>query len=128
MLFIFLIVLMVIGAGIGLALVSAAAAWVLVLMGIVSTSLVMGILRRSLGAGVRSFVYQGAAVAGAVAGLGIGFFVRWLLANSWTNGMTALIGAGAGLAGGLVLAAILVFAVSATIRFIQTRSHALSGS
>lgn len=107
-----------------LALAAVAGAVVLVvlaiiaLLGIISTATVVGLLKRSTGSAIKAFAYQALALAGLLSGIAAGLVVHWIrpqAASGWH-----LVGVG-GLSGavlGVILAAVLIWAVRAMWRAI----------
>jgi hypothetical protein len=110
---VFLVVaLILIGVGIVLGLVLCVVTAVLVAAGIVSSSVVIGLLSRSSRAGVRAFLIQ----CGVLAGFPAGILCAWLVHSffeAYGNGWPVfLYGALGGALGGLIIALLLGFIYS----------------
>ncbi len=101
------VVLFLVGVGIVAAAVAVASAAVLIALGIVSSSAVIGIFRRRFSSGFRALHYQLFAVAALPAGIG----ACWLITHfgNASLGLGGILGIGsvAGLCGGLLLAFVL---------------------
>ena len=93
----------------------------LVLVGILSSSALIGILHRSTATGAKVFIYQGGGIAGIAAGIGVAWVVRWAMDKPWDGAQTTSVGAMSGLAAGLILAAMSVFVLSAAYRFLHAK-------
>lgn len=89
---------------------------VIALLGIVSTSTVVGIVKRSTGAAIRAFAYQALALAGLLTGMVAGLAVHWLEPHAAPKWGLIAVGGGTGALLGLLLAAALVWAVRAMWR------------
>lgn len=89
---------------------------VIALLGIVSTSTVVGIVKRSTGAAIRAFAYQALALAGLLTGMVAGLVVHWVEPHAAPKWGLIAVGGGTGALLGLLLAAALVRAVRAMWR------------
>jgi hypothetical protein len=125
------IVLVLIGVGIVIAAIVAASAAILVALGIVSTSALVGLLRRRFSSGLRAFHYQVCAVAALPAGVAALWFGLQLFRYPVSPWAVLAVGSVAGAGGGLVLAFAFDYAVRLAYRRFVTPSadvHALTGT
>ncbi len=94
-----------VGLAVGFAVMSTVA--VLVFFGLLSTSFFVGVKERRVESGLRAFVIQAFAVAGAVLGAFAFYVAAWMLKVDWSIQMTllagVLTGAAVGVAVGLLL-------------------------
>ncbi|MCE9518058.1 MAG: hypothetical protein K8R87_00580 [Verrucomicrobia bacterium] len=106
----FLIILLIlIGIGIAVGLVFCVVAAFLLAAGVVSASAMVGVLRGSVLAGFRAFIWQAGALAGMIAGIAVVAGVRFFL-ETWREGAGPWIGGAlGGMAGGLLIALLVDF-------------------
>jgi hypothetical protein len=98
------VVLILIGVGIAIALVVAIASFIFVALGIVSSAVFVGIIRRRFASGLRALHYQVFACLGVPAGMGSLFAYCHLFALPLAPEKIAVGGILAGIAGGLLVA------------------------
>lgn len=105
----FIILLILIGVGIAVGLVFCVVAAILLAAGVVSASAMIGIMRGSILAGFRVFIWQAGALAGMIAGIAVVAGVRFFL-ETWREGAGPWIGGAlGGMAGGLLIALLIDF-------------------
>ncbi len=105
----FIILLILIGVGIAVGLVFCVVAAILLAAGVVSASAMIGIMRGSILAGFRVFIWQVGALAGMIAGIAVVAGVRFFL-ETWREGAGPWIGGAlGGMAGGLLIALLIDF-------------------
>lgn len=98
------IVFLLIGASIVIVGIIAACVGILTALGIVSSSAFIGIFRRRLSSGIRAFLYQVCAVIGLPCGVGLLWLGTAILNVPLRHRDILLIGSGAGICAGLLLA------------------------
>lgn len=98
------LVFVLIGIGIVIALLIAAAVSLLIALGITSSAVLIGLLRRRFSSGLRALHYQIFAFAAMPAGIGILWLGNWLTARDMQPRFIMITGALAGACGGLALA------------------------
>ena len=104
-----IILFVLLGAGIVVGLVFCVVAAVLLAAGVVSVSAVVGVLRGSVVAGLRAFLWQAGAFLGMIAGIVIVAAVR-LFSEIWHDDAGPWIGGAlGGMAGGLLVALLVDF-------------------
>ncbi len=123
------IALVLLGVGLVLGAAVLGLLVVLVITGIISTSVLVAVTRRRLGDGVRALFIQLGAVAGLLCGAAIAAVVLWL--NTWVtwsmSGMLPiLLSAVGGAAAGAVVAALFNLAWMRTVVFLRHRRPALN--
>ncbi len=96
--------LVLIGVGIVAAAVAAVAIAVLITLGITSSAVMIGLLRRKLSSGFRAFHYQLCVFIGIPAGVGALGCADWFLGYGIRPGMILAVGGLGGACAGLVLA------------------------
>ena len=107
---IFLFVMLVlIGVGIAAGLVACVAAAVLIGVGMLSSSVVVGLLARRTSAGVRAFLLQLALVLGVPSGVLCAWLAHWIFSAPASVWLVSLYGAIGGAVAGVVLALLLDF-------------------
>ncbi len=89
---------------------------VVALLGIVSTSTVVGIVKGSTGAALKAFAYQALAMAGLLTGMVAGLAVHWGQPHAAPKWELVCAGGAIGAVLGLLLAAVLVRAIRAMWR------------
>ena len=104
-----LVMLVLIGVGIAAGLVASAIAAVLVSIGVVSSSVVIGLLARRTSAGVRAFLLQLAVLLGIPAGVLCAWLAHWILSTPASVWLVSLYGAFGGAVAGVVIALLLDF-------------------
>ena len=107
---IFLVVaLILIGVGIVVGVVVCAVAAALVALGVLSSSVVVGLLTRRPIAGVRTFLVQCALLAGVPSGILCAWIVHYTMSAAGEGWLICLYGAIGGAAAGIVIALLLDF-------------------
>ncbi len=98
-----LVVLLVVGVGLAIGVASIALFAALILLGVVSTSVLVGVHRRRFESGAKALLIQLAAVGGAIAGAVAFWITAWMLHLNWQT-LTIVAGGGtAGLVVGVVV-------------------------
>jgi hypothetical protein len=106
----FLVVaLILIGVGIVAGLVACCIAAVLFAVGILSSSVIIGLLSRRPSAGVRAFLLQCALLAGIPSGILCAWVAHFILSAAGSGWLISLYGAVGGAVAGLVIALLLDF-------------------
>ncbi|MES2660536.1 MAG: hypothetical protein V4689_18065 [Verrucomicrobiota bacterium] len=98
------IALFLVGVGIVVAVVVAASVAVLTCLGLVSSAVLVGILRRRVSSGLRTFHYLACACVALPAGVGTLWLGSWLSHSQLSPAEILTIGSVAGIGGGLALA------------------------
>ena len=107
---IFLFVMLVlIGVGIALGLVASVIAAVLVGLGVLSSSVVVGVLARRTSAGIRAFLLQCAVLFSIPAGVLCALLAHWIFSAPASVWLISLYGALGGAVAGVVIALLLDF-------------------
>jgi len=99
--------IILIGIGIVLALVTAAFCFLLVTLGILSTSALTGIFRGKFSSGLRALHYQACAALALPAGIAIFWAISEILGSELPFPAILIIGSAAGICAGLVFAFVL---------------------
>jgi len=107
------------GAAVGIALIALAGG--LTAFGIVSSSVVIGFLQRSVTAAFRALFLQLGAVAGIPCGIGATWLFTWLSHTDWSLGMHLWIGGLYGLLSGFLVALLFNFAWSSAVAWLIKR-------
>jgi hypothetical protein len=119
------VILVGVGIAIGLAIVALAAA--LISLGIVSSSVVVGIVRRRPGDAFRALFLQLGAAAGIAAGVGVLWLMVSLFDLAIGLGWVILVGGLVGLAGGLAIGLMFNFAWTRATRWTVARINRWRG-
>lgn len=98
------VALLLIGCGIVVAAVMAISAAALAGLGIVSSAVLFGMLRRRVSSGLRAFHYQVFALVGVPAGIGVLWLGSYLAGSQLGIGEVVIMGSVAGVGSGLALA------------------------
>ncbi len=98
------VALILVGIGIAVAVVVAASVAALAGLGVVSSAVLIGLVRRRLSSGLRAFHYQICALLAIPAGIGALWLGNWLTGSQLGIGEILGIGSGAGIASGLAMA------------------------
>jgi hypothetical protein len=104
-----IVALILIGVGIVFGLVACVIAAVLFGVGVLSSSVVIGILSRRPSAGFRAFLLQCALIAGIPAGIACAWLAHYIVAAAGEGWLISLYGGLGGAIGGLVIALLLEF-------------------
>jgi hypothetical protein len=96
----------------------------LVFMGVLSVSVLTGIVNRSIASGVKAFLYFGCAVSGAVGGVLFAWVGVTLFHLHMTGVAIIFLGGCSGIAGGIVLAWILIFVLKKMGRYLSKWPYA----
>jgi hypothetical protein len=103
------VVLVLIGIGIAIGLVTCVIAALLVAVGMLSSSVVVGLLARRTSAGVRAFLLQLALLLGVPSGVLCAWLAHWIFSAPASVWLISLYGAVGGAVAGVVLALLLDF-------------------
>jgi hypothetical protein len=118
--------LLIIGAGFAVGLAFLALAGMLAAIGIISSSFAIAVLNRSATAGFKSLMILSLAVAGAPAGVAS----VWLVAEAFQlpapSFRPILLGAAGGVAAGILIAAVFIYATQLLGRLIREKIARLS--
>ncbi len=100
----FALALFIAGLGFGFAIFTAGCAALLVAIGIVSSSVLIGVLRRRISAGVRAFHYMMCAAIAAPVTVGVVLLARTIIPIKLSTAQLCVFGSISGILGGLFLA------------------------
>jgi hypothetical protein len=113
--------LVLVGVGIALGVAAVAVAAVLLAVGALSTSVLVGFMRKRPGAAARALFLQLGALGGAAAGAVLALAVRWLAEMDVHWGWALAAGGLGGLAAGLAVALAFNFAWSRALDWLAAR-------
>ena len=117
----FFVFLMFIGAGIVIGAVVTVIAFALVSLGVVSSSVIVGIRKRSAGAGIRTFLL----LCGVLGGIPCGMFCAWLASNFaeivGDDAKIFIYGGLSGAIGGLIIAVMFDYILRNSARWLAGR-------
>lgn len=122
--FAILIMLVLLGICLAIAAITAACLLVLVALGILSTSVLIGILRRKFSSGLRALHYQVCSAIALPVGAALAWLGVWLFDASGHLPVAIAIGALSGVCAGLTIAYILDRAVTAACLYFGNRNKA----
>lgn len=104
MILVLFLLVFLLGVGLAIGVTVLAMLSLLITLGIVSSSTLVALLRRSAADGLRILFLQLGTVAGAPVGVGATFLWDYLLEKDWTSQQVILTGIGLGATAGLVAA------------------------
>jgi hypothetical protein len=119
-----LIMLVLLGICLAIAAITAACLLVLVALGILSTSALIGIFRRKFSSGLRALHYQVCAAVSLPVGAALAWLGVWLFDANGHLPVAIAIGALSGVCAGLTIAYILDRAVTAAYQYFGKRNKA----
>lgn len=96
----------------------------LVSAGILSTSLLVGLYKRSFSAGFKTFLVFSCAIAGSTFGALAIALINHFFHFHWNHPTTVLIGAGSGLAGGILLGLVVFSMIRLFVHYCRNRFFA----
>lgn len=101
--------MILIGVGIAVGVVACCVADVLVVLGVLSSSVIVGLITRRPVAGVRTFLLECALLAGIPSGILCAWLVHYTIAAAGPGWLISIYGAIGGAVAGLVIALLLDF-------------------
>ncbi|PZR72612.1 MAG: hypothetical protein DLM52_12525 [Chthoniobacterales bacterium] len=105
----FVVAMILIGVGIAVGVVACCVAAVLVVLGVFSSSVIVGLITRRPVAGVRTFLLECALLAGIPSGILCAWLVHYTIAAAGPGWLISIYGAIGGAVAGLVIALLLDF-------------------
>jgi hypothetical protein len=119
--------MMLLGLGLAAGIVVCALAGALTAFGILSSSVAIGIIRRSPASGFRALFVQVGAVAGIPCGIAAMWLVSWLAGTHWSAAWRILAGSVCGLGCGVAVALLFNFAWGRAARWLLSRHEKTAG-
>lgn len=113
--------LLLVGLGLAGGIIISALAGALTVFGILSSSVALGLIRRSPASGFRALFVQVGAVAGIPCGIGAMWLVAWVAAIHWSIATRLLVGGVCGMLCGVAVALLFNFAWGRAVAWLLGR-------
>jgi hypothetical protein len=102
-------------------LLAAVVVFALIIAGVVSSTVIVGLARRSLSTAFKFLLYQICAIGGGAVGAILVLLLRWVLHKPWRTLPTLISGGIGGIVAGVAIAALTILAIQKTYRFFSTK-------